>query len=197
MPISSTITPRTRNLLVGWLAPIVLVLALLLIVWAAGGFRPAEDLAGPRARLGEQLELRRWTITVQRVALVDLAPEGYDQDPAFRVEATVTLTGRETVDLLPERLIEVRVPGGPRTDGFRLVGSDRGYAFDPDVPRDVLLDYPWPDWEKPPHLPAPEEVAIVVRDEQRSYNFVFGDELTVRDPAGVIVTAVDDQRKRS
>jgi hypothetical protein len=197
MPISSTITPRTRNLLVGWLAPLVLVLALLLVVWVAGGFRPAEDLAGPRARLGEQLELRRWTITVHRVVLVDLAPEGYDQDPAFRVRATVTLTGHETVDLLPERLIEVRVPGGPTTGGFRLVGSNRGFAFDPDVPREVLLDYPWPVWEKPRQLPAPEEIAIVVRDEQWSYNYVFGDALTVRDPAGVIVTTVDDQRKRS
>lgn len=187
----------SRQLLTRWVLPLCLVLAILFPVWLAGGFRPADRLAGPRAELGETLELRRWTITVHRVALVDTSLEDYEQDPAFRVWARIVLTDDESQDFLPDGLIGVRVPGEPQPGTFGYQNQDRGMGFDPDVPREVIFDYKWPDADEPRHLPAPDTVTVVVRDERWSYNYVWGDELKVGDPAGLITVPVDDRRKRS
>lgn len=187
---------RARHLLTRWLIPVAIVLVLVLIIWLAGGFKPAPALAGPRVALGRTIELRRWTVVVHRIALVDTSPEGYDIDPSFRVWATVTLTDDETQSA-PLEEIQVAVPGGPQPGDPSIQGDAGNTDFGPDVPRDLVLDYRWPDRDKAPHLPAPRSVGIVVRDERISHSYIYGDDWVAGQPAGVIIVRVDDRRKRS
>lgn len=187
----------SRAVVLGWVLPLIGVLALTVIVWSIGGFRPAAGLAGPTAELGQRIELRRWTVVVHRVALVDTSPDGFERDPAFRVYATVTLTGTETEPLLPD-LIRVRVlGGGPQPGQGSPAEFDQGAHFDPDVTRRLMLDYPWPDRKDPPQLPAPDQVAVVIKDEMLSRSYLYGEGWEIAPTAGIIVVPVDDRRKRS
>lgn len=186
---------RTRGLLTGWLIPVAILLVLVLIIWLAGGFKPASAIAGPQARLGEQIELRRWTVVVHRIALVDTSPDGYDIDPSFRVWVTATLTDDESQPA-PLDEIRVAVPGGPQPGDPTIQRGGADSDFGPDVPRALVLDFRWPDRDKPPHLAAPGSVGIVVRDERISHNYIYGDDWVPGAPAGVIMTPVPDRRKR-
>lgn len=185
-----------RRFLTRWLVPIAIALVLVLIIWLAGGFKPASASAGPPAMLDEEIQLRRWTVVVHRIALVDTSPQGYDIDPAFRVWATVTLTDDESQPA-PLEEIRVAVPGGPRPGDPSLQNDVANTDFGPDVPQNLVLDYRWPDRDKAPHLPAPRSVRVVIRDERLTHNYIYGDDWVVGAPAGVITARVDDRRKGS
>ena len=179
-----------------WILPVVVVALLAGVSWAAGGFAKAPAVAGPDGALGEQIVLERWTITVERVALVNTDVDGYEHDPAFRVWASITHTGEESQAFLPDRLIEVVVPGGPKPARPYLRGDPRGDQFDPDVPRQVAYDFAWPDSQEDPVpvLPAPDDVSVIVRDEEQSDGYLSGREWGTADPAAVIKVRVDDER---
>jgi hypothetical protein len=191
-----TFTLASRAAVLAWVLSISGVVVLALIIWLAGGFRPAPNLSGPAAELGQPLELRRWTVVVHRVSLVDTSLQGFEREPAFRVRATVTLRDRATVPTLPE-LIEVRVPDGPQPGRASSQDWTRGQQLDPDVPRPMVLDFRWPDSDGAAALPAPDRVAVVVHDEIRARSYLYGRDWATAPPAGVITVPVEDRRERS
>lgn len=176
-----------RLFAVRWMLPVALVAVLALIVWLAGGFRTAAATAGPTADFEETLQLRRWTVQIHAgVPLTDVDEDGIETDPAFRVRAKVELTDDTSVSSFPD-LIKVQVPNGPQTESRRIVGN-RSDAFDPDLSREQVWDFGWSGRQ------APEQVVIIVSDEQPSEGYIFADEWSVGDPVGVITAPVTDER---
>lgn len=185
-------------LLTRWILPVVVVALLAGVSWVAGGFGKAPREAGPAGSLGEQIVLARWTVTVERVALVNTSEDGSEHDPAFRVWATITNTGEESQAYLSDNLIDVAVSGGPEPADPYLRNDPRGTQYDPDVTRRVAYDFAWPETSKDPAplLPAPEQVSVIVRDEALSNGFLSGEEWGIDGVAAVIDVPVDDQRVR-
>lgn len=181
-----------------WILPVVVVALLAGAIWATGGFRKAASQAGPSAALGEPLVLQRWTIIVERVALVNTGEDDSEHDPAFRVWATISHTGEESQAFLSDNLIAVAVPGGPDPGRPYMRNNPRGDQYDPDVTRRVAYDYAWPETSKDPAplLPAPDEVMVIVRDEALSDGYLSGEGWGTAEVAAVIKVPVDDQRVR-
>ncbi|QDP97239.1 hypothetical protein FOE78_16085 [Microlunatus elymi] len=141
--------PSVRTVTLRWAIPIAAVLVLVLVTWTAGGFRPAAAVSGPRAELGQPIKLKRWLLTIHpRVVLTDVSIDGIDQDPAFRITATVESTADETIDIFPE-LIKVRTPSGPPTKDRSDVDFDTYQGFDPDVGSEQMWDFDWSGKQAP------------------------------------------------
>ena len=162
------------------------------LIWALGGFRPA--LAGGRpAAVGEQIELARWTVVVERAEYVDTSLAGLETDPEIRVWLRITNTTKKTLLRPQDRVLTVQVDGTEYAtpDDVAWGQSRSPHQLDPDVESRIVYDFPW----TPTATPAPE-VVVVVRDERLRKNFVVADNWVVTAPAAAVRLPCPDLRQR-
>lgn len=198
--MGGVVVSRRRLLVTRWVAPVAAVAVLALVVALAGGFRDAPADAGPAAEVGEEVALARWRITVTDAELTDTTLAGSPTDTTLRLHLRVTLTGEESEYSLPTGLVTVIGPDGiALPDGFQVDPQWRS-GLDPDIPRDYVLDVAYParddDGEQPPLTAAPEQVAVVIRDEQYAEGALFGWSWGIADVAAVVTAPVADVREQ-
>ena len=182
-----------------WL-PVLGVVLVLALVAVTGGFGRAEAVGPRRFTVGEPVELRRWTVAVRDVELVDTTSYGSPSPATLRVGLDVTWTGDATTGVLPEGLVRLVVPGGPAPDAEVTAVPAGAYTggFDPDVARPVLLEAVWPAGAGPgdARRPAPPAVQVVLSDEHPAQNFLFDDQYVTTTPLGHVDVPVHDGRTR-
>lgn len=183
-----------------WLTPAVLALVLLAIL-VTGGFRAAPGIGVRSFAVGREIDLRRWTLVVSGVELVDTTSYDSPEAPALRVDLTATWNGNRSVYGLTHDLVAVVVPGGPAPDPEGTTDSEGTYSaggYDPGVPRPLVLEFTWPAdaTETSPPTPAPDAVQVTIRDERPAQNFLYDDEWTATRPIGRVTVPVVDRRAR-
>ena len=185
--------------MVSW-APVVVVLLVVGLVAATGGFGRAPGVGPRRFALGQPVVLARWVLVVQGVDLVDTTTYDSPSAPTFRIRLSATWTGDETTALLGAGLVSVVVPGGPATATAVTTLAAGAYSggFDPDVPRPAQLEVVWPAGadENAPRLPAPGTVQVVLSDEREAQNFLVADEWVTTSPLGHVDVPLTDKRTR-
>ena len=190
---------RRRRLAQSW-APVAVVVLLVGLVGATGGFDRATGTGPRRFEPGRDIVLARWVLVVEGVDLVDTTSYDSPSPPTFRIRLRATWTGDATTDVLGAGLVSVVVPGGPETAPDLTTATAGPYSggFDPDVPRPAELEVVWPAGadEKAPRRLAPATVQVVVSDEREAQNFLFADEWVTTAPLGHVDVPVTDSRTR-
>jgi hypothetical protein len=176
-----------------WLVPVAVVVVVLALVTALGGFRASQGAAGRGVRSDEVLDLARWQLVVHGVELV--RGDEYDPKtpPALRVSLRATNTTRQSIYGFETDFVTLATPTGPvDVEEYPAQHGSRNGNFDPDVPQEVTLDFSWP---RIPAVPPPV-VRVLVRDERQPTNYLFpsGDWAVEAIPAAHLDLPCPDRR---
>ncbi len=187
-----------RDLALRWALPLVVVLLVVAVTAAIGGFREARADAGRPAAAGQPIDLARWEITVREAELVDTTLYDSPSSTSIRVDLTVTLTGDESESSLPTGLVQVVLPDGSTTEPPYHVDLRWSAGLDPHITRDYTLELVYPprddDLVQPALGTAPTTVSVVVRDEEYAEGALFGWSWGTAEVAAVVELPLADNR---
>lgn len=202
-PVEKSATTRVRARLRdhrGLVAAVFLVLVVLAVVTAVGGFRE-QPREGRRLAQGHPVEAGRFTVRIERVELSNTPaysdfPSPADKAPVFRVWAIVTNNSDASVDVGSFRLLDCVVPGGadPTETATAQTLEWNVEHLDPDVPTEIYVNRSWPAGSGGVPLPAVVTVRIL-GEHERSAFLANDDDPPVPGPAlGSMVVPVADKR---
>ncbi|HEY5822696.1 MAG TPA: hypothetical protein VIT20_12010 [Propionibacteriaceae bacterium] len=167
--IGTALRRRVRGARI-WLVPVALVLLAVLVLWVAGGLRTVQATVGQRAEPEELISLARWDLLVHGVELGNRSDYDTAEPTKIKLRLRATFTGEKSVYGLGPQLVVVETLAGPAgIDPSPLTEGDRRGAFDPDVAREITLEFAWPDAP----TPAPEILRVLIRDEEEQVNFLY------------------------
>lgn len=178
----------------GLVRPLLVAFGVLLLVigltWALGGFRPAEAVGRPTPA-GQSIDLQRWTISVESCAYVDRSLSGYEIDPAARVTVRMRNRTDQTIQVPADGLFTARLGTRELAEAQPAPGQQRSALnFDPDVT--VVQSY---DFALPTKVPAATELTVLVHRERNRANLVFSDNWWAEEPAAAVTMRCADHRQ--
>lgn len=174
--------------------PLVVALGVLLLVvglaWALGGFRPAQA-AGRPTPAGQPIDLQRWTITVESCAYVDRSVSGDPIEVSARVSVRIRNRTERTIGDLSDNLLTARLGTRELAEAQWSPGQLlEGLNFDPDVTTVGSYDFPLPRSADPT-----TELTVLVHRERNRANLVFNEDWAAEEPAAAVTMRCADHRK--
>lgn len=166
------------------------------LIWALGGFRPAQAVGRPTPP-GQQIEMQRWTFAVLSCELTDREVGGeYGSDPAARVWIRTLNTTDETLQAPADDVITARLGITDLADPQFAPGQTTyGLGFDPDIAAVGAYDFPLPaplDVDAPPG--AEVAVTVLVHDERNRQNFALRSNWWAEEPIAEVTMSCPDRR---
>jgi hypothetical protein len=182
--------------------PLLIVLAVGLVVlgliWATGGFRPAQAVGRPTAP-GEAVDLERWTITVQACEYVDRDVTGeYEADPAARVAVRILNRTGRTIQVPSDGILTARLGAEDLSEARWAPGQVRSELnFDPDVAVTAAYDFAPAAGADLGRDPTTAELSVDIHRERDRANFVLTDNWVAEEPAATVTMSCPDRRRGS